>query len=112
MHARRPGAMAHGATPSCVGPTGAAAPTALQSARSSTALPVMSGAAMTSSFRQIINRAVRDRRILVVPGAHDALSARLIQHIGFETYFIGGFPVDRKSTRLNSSHLGISYAVF
>jgi len=28
----------------------------------------------------------------VVPGAHDALSARLIQKIGFETYFIGGFP--------------------
>jgi 2,3-dimethylmalate lyase len=27
-----------------------------------------------------------------VPGAHDALSARLIQKIGFETYFIGGFP--------------------
>src|ERR1035438_8218838 len=24
----------------------------------------------------------------------------------------GGMPVDRKSTRLNSSHLGISYAVF
>src|SRR5437899_6362065 len=23
-----------------------------------------------------------------------------------------GFPLDRKSTRLNSSHLGISYAVF
>jgi 2-methylisocitrate lyase-like PEP mutase family enzyme len=36
---------------------------------------------------------VRDKRILVVPGAHDALSARLIQRIGFETYFIGGFPV-------------------
>src|SRR5262249_61900424 len=81
-----PGAILHRAA-------GAAAPTALQSARSSTALPVMSGAAMTSSFRQIINRAVRDRRILVVPGAHDALSARLIQHTGFETYFIGGFPV-------------------
>jgi 2-methylisocitrate lyase-like PEP mutase family enzyme len=48
---------------------------------------------MTSSFRQIINRAVREKRILVVPGAHDALSARLIQRIGFETYFIGGFPV-------------------
>ncbi len=47
---------------------------------------------MPSSFRQIINRAVKDKRILVVPGAHDALSARLIQRIGFETYFIGGFP--------------------
>jgi 2-methylisocitrate lyase-like PEP mutase family enzyme len=47
---------------------------------------------MPSSFRQIIDRAVKDKRILVVPGAHDALSARLIQRIGFETYFIGGFP--------------------
>ena len=47
---------------------------------------------MTTSFRQIINRAVKEKRILVVPGAHDALSARLIQTIGFETYFIGGFP--------------------
>src|SRR5260370_42098972 len=47
---------------------------------------------MQSSFRQIINKAVKDRRLLVVPGAHDALSARLIQKIGFETYFIGGFP--------------------
>ncbi len=40
---------------------------------------------MTASFRQIINRAVKETRILVVPGAHDALSARLIQKIGFET---------------------------
>jgi len=48
---------------------------------------------MPSSFRQIIDQAVADHRILIVPGAHDALSARLIQRIGFETYFIGGFPV-------------------
>src|ERR1700745_1394959 len=47
---------------------------------------------MVTSFRQINNKAVRDKRFLVVPGAHDALSARLIQKIGFETYFIGGFP--------------------
>ena len=46
---------------------------------------------MRSSFRQIINKAVQEKRILVVPGAHDALTARLIQKIGFETYFIGGF---------------------
>jgi 2-methylisocitrate lyase-like PEP mutase family enzyme len=48
---------------------------------------------MRPSFRQVINKAVKDKRILVVPGAHDALSARLIEKIGFETYFIGGFPV-------------------
>src|ERR1051325_1300902 len=44
------------------------------------------------SFRQIINQAFKDKRILVVPGAHAALAARLIERIGFETYFIGGFP--------------------
>ena len=47
---------------------------------------------MATSFRQIIDKAVKDKRFLIVPGAHDALSARLIQTIGFETYFIGGFP--------------------
>src|SRR5262245_59842618 len=55
---------------------------------------------MRSSFRQIINRARRDKRFLVVPGAHDALSARLIQQIGFETYFIGGLPVAGARHRL------------
>jgi len=45
-----------------------------------------------ASFRQIIDKAVKEKRFLVVPGAHDALSARIIQRLGFETYFIGGFP--------------------
>jgi 2-methylisocitrate lyase-like PEP mutase family enzyme len=48
---------------------------------------------MPTSFRQIIDRAVAEKRFLVVPGVHDALSARLVEKIGFETYFIGGFPV-------------------
>jgi 2-methylisocitrate lyase-like PEP mutase family enzyme len=30
---------------------------------------------------------------LILPGAHDALAARLIQRAGFEGYFIGGFGV-------------------
>ena len=47
---------------------------------------------MSRSFRQVINAAVAEKRFLVVPGAHDALSARLIEQIGFEAYFIGGFP--------------------
>ncbi len=47
---------------------------------------------MRQSFRKIIDKAVAEKRCLVVPGAHDALSARLIERIGFETYFIGGFP--------------------
>ena len=54
---------------------------------------------MPTSFRQIIDKAVKDKRFLVVPGAHDALSARLIQKIGFETYFIGGFPGGRRPLR-------------
>jgi 2,3-dimethylmalate lyase len=45
------------------------------------------------SFRQALSRAVAQRRLLVVPGAYDALSALLIERAGFETMFIGGFPV-------------------
>lgn len=37
---------------------------------------------------------------LVLPGAHDAFSARLIEDAGFPAYFIGGFPV-----------VGVRYAV-
>lgn len=36
---------------------------------------------------------VASERPLVLPGAHDALSALLIQQAGFKAYFIGGFPV-------------------
>lgn len=32
-------------------------------------------------------------RPLLMPGAHDAISARLIQRAGFKAYFIGGFPL-------------------
>ena len=78
------------------------------------------------SFRQALDRAVAEKRLLVIPGAYDALSALLIERAGFDTMFVGGFPVagarygvpdiglkgfsdiatavDRKSTRLNSSH--------
>jgi 2-methylisocitrate lyase-like PEP mutase family enzyme len=47
---------------------------------------------MPRSFRQIIDAAVAEKRFLIVPGAYDALSARLIGKVGFEAYFIGGFP--------------------
>ena len=47
---------------------------------------------MPASFSQVIDKYVKEKRFLVVPGAHDALSARIIQKLGFETYFIGGFP--------------------
>jgi len=45
------------------------------------------------SFRRALNKAVADKRLLVVPGAYDALSALLIERAGFDTMFIGGFPV-------------------
>jgi 2-methylisocitrate lyase-like PEP mutase family enzyme len=38
-------------------------------------------------------RLVANERPLVLPGAHDAISARLIQRAGFKAYFIGGFPL-------------------
>src|SRR5437588_13120272 len=45
------------------------------------------------SFRQALDRAVKEKRLLVVPGAYDALSALLIERAGFDTMFVGGFPV-------------------
>jgi 2-methylisocitrate lyase-like PEP mutase family enzyme len=41
------------------------------------------------TFRQL----VASERPLVLPGAHDAISARLIERAGFNAYFIGGFPL-------------------
>jgi 2-methylisocitrate lyase-like PEP mutase family enzyme len=41
------------------------------------------------TFRQL----VASERPLVLPGAHDAISARLIKRAGFKAYFIGGFPL-------------------
>ena len=41
----------------------------------------------TPHFRDL----VASERPLVLPGAHDALSAMLIQQAGFKAYFIGGF---------------------
>lgn len=41
------------------------------------------------SFRS----ALKENGFLTLPGAHDAISARLIQQAGFKAYFIGGFPV-------------------
>ena len=41
------------------------------------------------SFREL----VASERPLVLPGAHDALSALLIKQAGFKAYFVGGFTV-------------------
>lgn len=42
-----------------------------------------------NTFREL----VASERPLVLPGAHDALSALLIKEAGFKAFFIGGFPV-------------------
>ena len=42
-----------------------------------------------STFRQL----VQSERPLVMPGAHDALSALLIKQAGFKAVFMGGFPI-------------------
>jgi 2,3-dimethylmalate lyase len=44
---------------------------------------------MMNTFRRL----VASEKPLVLPGAHDAISARLIQRAGFKAYFIGGFPL-------------------
>lgn len=43
----------------------------------------------TSAFRALL----AIDQPLVLPGAHDAISAQLIARAGFKAYFIGGFPV-------------------
>ena len=45
------------------------------------------------SFRQALDRAVAEKRLLVIPGAYDALSALLIERADFDCMFVGGFPV-------------------
>jgi 2-methylisocitrate lyase-like PEP mutase family enzyme len=42
-----------------------------------------------TTFREL----VASEKPLVLPGAHDAISARLIQRARFKAYFIGGFPL-------------------
>jgi len=39
----------------------------------------------------VLRRAIGERRALVVPGAHDALSARVIESCGFEAIQVSGF---------------------
>jgi len=48
---------------------------------------------MNDSSRPHFRDLVASERPLVLPGAHDALSALLIKQAGFKAYFIGGFPL-------------------
>lgn len=41
----------------------------------------------------ILRKAIMDRRAVVVPGAHDALSAKVIENCGFEAIQISGYGV-------------------
>src|SRR3712207_7291447 len=73
----------------------------------------------TTLFRSIGVKRLPGRR-LRVPVAWDLGLGRELGHvfwamIGVEAAFgayVGIWPLDRKSTRLNSSHANISYAVF
>jgi 2,3-dimethylmalate lyase len=42
-----------------------------------------------NTFRKLVG----SERPLVLPGAHDAISAKLIERAGFKAFFIGGFPL-------------------
>src|SRR2546430_9818182 len=65
----------------------------------------------TTLFRSIGERAIRSvLRASDSRGPATALTQRLFEH--FEVVGVDGLISDRKSTRLNSSHSQISYAVF
>ncbi len=40
----------------------------------------------------LLKKYILDPKILVMPGAHDALSARIIEKVGFKALFVGGYP--------------------
>jgi 2-methylisocitrate lyase-like PEP mutase family enzyme len=62
-------------------------------------------ASRTDSLRQLLARP----GILVMPGCHDALSARLVEEAGFESAFMSGFAVAAARLALPDTGL-ISYA--
>jgi 2,3-dimethylmalate lyase len=49
----------------------------------------MTGTKQKPTWRELLEL----HKPLVLPGAHDALTARLIQAAGFPAYYIGGFPL-------------------
>jgi 2-methylisocitrate lyase-like PEP mutase family enzyme len=51
----------------------------------------MLGSTSRTSLHEVIARAVRDRTPVVAPGCFDALSARLVEHAGFEVAYMTGF---------------------
>ena len=46
-----------------------------------------------SEIKKTWNELLNSEEPLILPVAHDALSARLIEQAGFKAYSIGGFPL-------------------
>src|SRR5256885_11418494 len=72
------------------------------------ALPILVESMYAFTANEVVGK-IAPRPLLLMHAAHDTVtpteqSVDLFQH--------AGQPTDRKSTRLNSSHLVISYAVF
>lgn len=40
----------------------------------------------------LLKKWILDKEILVMPGAHDALSAKIIETVGFKAVTLGGMP--------------------
>jgi 2-methylisocitrate lyase-like PEP mutase family enzyme len=60
----------------------------------------MAGAeSMTRDLNSELKTKLRERRALIVPGAANALAARVIEDIGFEAVYITGAGVTTRSWR-------------
>src|SRR5262245_65376105 len=89
-----------------------APPSALLVSADAAASPVAFFPACTAGASERIRDAARRA---VGRGLMGFLRVHKILHVGADSHPLGAGPrkaQDRKSTRLNSSHLGISYAVF
>src|SRR3712207_6864652 len=73
------------------------------------ALELLSGLAVNSFAGFGVGRA--KQFVAVDPEGH-LIGDAIVFHLEEELFDLVGHPIDRKSTRLNSSHANISYAVF
>jgi 2-methylisocitrate lyase-like PEP mutase family enzyme len=63
----------------------------------------------TSSAAERLRQRLRQPRLIIMPGCHDAISARLIEEAGFEVGFMSGFAVSASRLAMPDTGL-ISYA--